>query len=71
MIDIKDGEETFGLYSKTEQGKSAGFAMIAAEPKELAIIHIDGPIDLSELASLGGQFGIPNIPIPVVPKGKE
>jgi hypothetical protein len=63
MIDVKEGKESFELYLKTEQGKNAGFAMIAAESKELAIIHIDGPIDLAQLNSIGGQFGIPRLPM--------
>jgi hypothetical protein len=74
MLDMKDGKESFELYSKSEQGKSAGFALIAAEAKELAIVHIDGPLDLAQLASLSGQFGIPKLPIPGViktEKGKE
>jgi hypothetical protein len=36
--------------------------MIAAEPNELAVIHIDGPIDIEELSRLGGRLGIPRIP---------
>lgn len=72
IMDIKDGKETFELYSKTEQGKNAGFAMLAAEPKELAVIYIEGALDLSDLAGLSGQFGIPNLPVPnQKKKGKE
>lgn len=61
MNDAEDGE-TFELYSRTENGRSTGFAMVAAEAKELAVIYIDGDINLSEIAGLGGQFGIPRIP---------
>jgi hypothetical protein len=63
IMDVKDGGESFELYSRTEGGKSAGFAMLAAEPKELVVIYIEGSLDLADLASLGGQFGIPNLPI--------
>lgn len=78
IMDVKDDGETFELYSKTEQGKITGFAMLAAEPKELTVIYIEGSLELSDLASLSGQFGIPNLPLPNQPlpnqkdkKGKE
>src|SRR5262249_40980665 len=38
IMDIKDGNESFELYSKRDNGQPSGFAMIAAEPKELAVI---------------------------------
>lgn len=39
----------------------AGLVVIAAEPRELTLVNIVGPIDLERLGSLGGQFGIPHI----------
>lgn len=74
FVDINEGEETFELYSKTEDGKSKGFAMVAAEAKELTVIYIDGSLSLSDVASLGGQFGIPKLPLGAqgkTKKGKE
>jgi hypothetical protein len=44
--------------SKTE---TSGLVVIDAEPKELTIVHIDGPIDVSELSELGGHMGIPRL----------
>jgi hypothetical protein len=35
-------------------------AIIAADRKELTVVHIDGPIDLDGLAKLSGNFGIPD-----------
>jgi hypothetical protein len=49
------------VFVKQEKGQVAGVAIIAAEPKELTIVSIDGTIDLAQLAALGGQFGIPKI----------
>jgi hypothetical protein len=73
FLDFSDREdgESFQLYSKTEDGKSKGFAMVAAEPKELAVIYIEGPLSLSDLGSLSGQFGIPKIPGPKQEKNKN
>ena len=36
-----------------------GLVIIAAEPKELVVVDIDGPVDLQYLSDLGGHFGIP------------
>jgi hypothetical protein len=38
-----------------------GLAIIAAEPKELTVVNIVGPIDLEKLSRLEGQFGIPKL----------
>jgi hypothetical protein len=40
-----------------------GFAIISAEPKELAVVAIEGSIDLNDLSKLGG-LGVPAIAIP-------
>lgn len=44
-----------------DKGKIAGLVVIAAEPREFTIVNIVGPIDLDQLSSLGGQFGIPKV----------
>lgn len=63
IVDTNDKEarEHVEVFVKQEKGQIAGVAIIAAEPRELTIVNIDGPIDLAQLASLGGQFGIPKI----------
>lgn len=55
-----DGEST-EIFLRTEGGKTAGLAVLAAEPRELTIVQILGPIDLEQLSELGGRFGIPEI----------
>ena len=40
-------------------GKLGGIFIINAEPGELQVVNIVGPIDLQKLASLGGILGIP------------
>lgn len=47
------------IYLKTVAGRIAGLAVIAAEPKQLTVVSIDGAIDLDGLSKLGGNFGIP------------
>jgi hypothetical protein len=72
-VDNKANRETSEIYTKTDQGKIVGVAILSAEPKELSVVYIEGTIDLAGLASLSGNFGIPPIPIPdqKKTKGKE
>jgi len=63
IISSQSKDEISEIYTRTEQGKIAGFAIISAEPKELAIIAIEGSIDLNDLSKLGG-LGVPQIAIP-------
>ena len=63
IISVQEKDEISEIYTRTEQGKVVGFAIIAAEPKELAIIAIEGTIDLKDLSKLKG-LGVPAIPIP-------
>ena len=46
-----------------------GLVILAAEPKELTVVDIVGPIDLDMLSELGGHMGIP--PVEVKKGGKE
>jgi hypothetical protein len=54
------------------QGKSIlGLAIITAEPKELTIVNIVGPIDLEKLSQLEGQFGIPKFDLERIGRPKS
>lgn len=37
----------------------AGIAILVAEPKELTVVNLVGPVDIDKLSSLAGKFGIP------------
>jgi hypothetical protein len=56
----EDGESV-EVYIKNEGKGIGGLAIIAAEPKELTLVNIVGPIDLDSLSELGGHFGIPEV----------
>ena len=47
------------VYVKDLGDRFGGVAIVAAEPRELTVVHIDGVIDLDGLAKLSGNFGIP------------
>ena len=63
IISSQKKDEISEIYTRTEQGKVVGFAIISAEPKELAVVAIEGSINLSDLSKLGG-LGVPAIAIP-------
>jgi len=42
--------------------------VIAAQATQLTFVNIVGPIDLDQLAALGGHFGVPELEIKRPPK---
>jgi hypothetical protein len=62
MVNVREssGENT-GIFLKKEGDQIVGLTVVAAEPTELTVVHIDGPINLNDLAKLGGSFGIPKM----------
>ena len=56
------------VFFKLEDEQMAGIVIIAAETKELTVVSIVGPIDVDELADLGGEFGIPRLNPKTLPK---
>lgn len=56
----KEGDNV-DVFFHLEHEQMAGIVVIAAEPKELTFVHIVGPIDVDQLAELGGEFGIPKL----------
>jgi len=59
IIDRAKGENV-AVYAYQEGGKMGGMVVLAAEPKELVLVNIVGPIDFAKLGKLSGHFGIPN-----------
>lgn len=60
IVDVKSRRhDNVEVYTLLENGNIAGLAVISAEPRELTIVNIVGPIDLEKLASLEGHLGIP------------
>ena len=47
------------VYVKLVNGSMQGLFVLDAEPKELSLVLILGPIDMESLSKLGGNFGIP------------
>ncbi len=49
------------VYVQMRGEEVVGLAIINAEPRELTVVNIVGPIDLDKLSRLEGQFGIPKM----------
>lgn len=56
----KDRENVDVYFKDGGNGNLGGIVVLCEEPTELTIVSIVGTIDPSQLASLGGQFGIPH-----------
>jgi hypothetical protein len=49
------------IFFKLENDKMAGIVIIAAEPREITFVNLVGPLEVDQLADLGGEFGIPKL----------
>jgi len=68
-IHSKHQGENAEIYFKADNNdRIDGIVIIAADPKELTVVHVDGPVDPSDIEKLGGQFGVPQVE--VRPKAK-
>jgi len=68
IVDSQEKHESATVYLRTVGGKPQGIVVLAAEPKELTVVQINGPIDMSTLSELGGKMGIPHVEMGPKPK---
>jgi hypothetical protein len=64
-------EGTVEVYVSITNASINGLAVLAADPKELTVVNIIGPVDLEKLAELEGQFGVPVLDIETPAKTKK
>jgi len=55
-------DEHTQIFVKRDNNVLGGVVILSAERTELSIVNIDGAIDLKQLSSLAGKFGIPAVP---------
>jgi hypothetical protein len=67
----KDGDNADVYFKDGGNGTLGGIVVICAAPKELTIVTIAGTLDPSQLADLGGQFGVPKLDMGVHIGGKK
>ena len=70
ILDVQEKHESTGIYLRMNGKQFGGFALVSAEPKELTVVQIIGPIDPSMLSDLGGKFGFPKMELGPKPKPK-
>jgi hypothetical protein len=62
IVDVKEDKDTSEIYIKPlPNNRIGGLAIINAEPKEVNVIYITGDLNMSDLAKLDGNFGIPDM----------
>jgi hypothetical protein len=61
MVHEKSKGKTEGtdVFVKLVNGQLQGLFVLDAEPRELSLVLILGPIDIDNIGKLGGNFGIP------------
>ncbi|MDQ3283708.1 MAG: DUF4252 domain-containing protein [Acidobacteriota bacterium] len=52
-------KDNVNIFADMRGDRITGLVIISAEPREFTVVNINGPIDIEKLASLQGQFGIP------------
>lgn len=62
VVDSREQGEHTQIFVRQENNTLGGLVILATERTELSIVSIDGQIDLKQLSTLGGKFGIPNVP---------
>ena len=55
----KELDEVY-VMSDSNGKSNLGLAVLVAEPKELTVVNIVGPIDAEHLAALSGEMGVPD-----------
>jgi hypothetical protein len=63
IVNVRGRQENSEIYFDMRAGSDqpVGLVVISAEPRELTIVNIVGPIDLDQLSHLEGEFGIPHM----------
>ncbi len=56
-IRSKRGSETVEVYALMDGSKITGLLILAAEPRQLTLVNIVGPVDLEKLIEMARHFG--------------
>ncbi len=54
IVDVAEKGERTEVYVKNDGERMSGITVIAAERRELTVVHVDGPVDLKRLSDLAG-----------------
>jgi hypothetical protein len=71
IVQVRGRDHADVMLRQEDEHTISGLAVIVAEPTELTVVYIDGPIDVDGLSKLAGNFGIPEDIGTKVEKEKE
>ncbi len=69
-VSSRRGGDNVDVHLRLQGENIVGLAIIAADPTELTVVNVIGPIDLEKLRQLEGQLGIPKLDLPKIDPGK-
>jgi hypothetical protein len=61
IVNVSKRDEKVEIYALPRGNTFGGLVVISSEPRELTVVNIVGPINMDQLSSLGGNFGIPKV----------
>lgn len=62
IVESREKGESSEIFVQAAAGEQVnGIAVVAAAAKEVTVVYIDGPMNMSDLGSLSGNMGIPKI----------
>jgi hypothetical protein len=59
QVEHRSDQEHVEIFIKYVNNTAQGLVVLSEEPKELVLVHLDGPINPEDLDDLSGNFGIP------------
>jgi hypothetical protein len=64
IVNVRSKREgSVEVYLMQVGNQISGLALLAADPKQITVVNIIGPVDLEKLTQLEGEFGIPELEI--------
>jgi Zn-dependent alcohol dehydrogenase len=67
-VTAKSQYKNIEVFLMTEASLIKGIAVVVAEPRELTVVNVVGPIDVDRLSRLEGQYGIPRLELGSKPR---
>jgi hypothetical protein len=61
IVESKEKNEHSEVFMFTDGDKPSGIAVISAEPKEISVVLVRGPLNFGDLGKLHGLMGVPNV----------
>jgi hypothetical protein len=71
IVTVRERKENTEIYIETRGDQPVGLLIISAEPRELTVVNIVGPIDVEKLGVLEGNFGVPHVHVGVGKKDRH